>query len=79
MAAHGTQQVYGMVWIHSYPSVELTKHLWTPQCISYDMVGYIRASSISKTLPMAPLGAVLVIGGVLLGGLLAITHSNRRL
>ena len=32
------QQPYGMVWIHSYPSVELTLHLWVPQRISYEMV-----------------------------------------
>ena len=34
------QQPYGMVWIHSYPSVELTLHLWVPQRISYETVGY---------------------------------------
>ena len=27
-----------MVWIHSYPSVELTPHLWAPQRISYEKV-----------------------------------------
>ena len=27
------------MWIQSYPSVELTPHLWVPQRISYDMVG----------------------------------------
>ena len=29
-----------MVWIHSYPSVELTLHLWVPQRISYEKVRY---------------------------------------
>jgi hypothetical protein len=29
------------VWIHSYPCVELTPHLWVPQRISYDKVGGI--------------------------------------
>ena len=29
-----------MVWIHSYPSVELTLHLWVPQRISYEKFRY---------------------------------------
>ena len=28
------------MWLHSYPSVELTPHLWVPQRISYEMIGH---------------------------------------
>ena len=34
------------MWIQSYPSVELTPHLWVPQRISYEMIRYSAAAGL---------------------------------